>query len=360
MAKAMKRSAPAAKDAGAKKQKVAKMSKVAKVVKGAETYPQAVRAMLVENLELTLGLAKEERHQFQERIVQMLGEVLTSVQTGLEGKVAEAEGKVAAAEVEKGNREAAATAATATVTEKNEAVAQASTALSDATASVKQATKALKDAQAEQKQGDKDLESAEKKKNQLSDAFANSFTPLKNGEAEGVSGRVSTLAKISQEFGFDAALSTSLPSALGKAAAERGSFDNLVIGQVEAELQKHIESLTVQLAEGEPGKQERAAKVAAAEATLTACKATEEAAQGTQAASQAALKEAEADSKAKAKLLKQAAPELKQANAELSSLKEELKDLMEGAVAEFKESAERSNKVPDPEPVAPEEATSAA
>merc|ERR1712050_517850 len=50
---------------------------------------------------------------------------------------------------------------------------------------------------------------------------------------------------------------TSLPSALGKEPAERGDFDSMLLDSFEAALME-------KLADGEPGKQERAAKVEAA------------------------------------------------------------------------------------------------
>jgi len=320
-----------------------KIASVVKVLKSAETCPKSVSAMLVaSNLDLSLGACKEERHEFQARVVEMVSEVLSSVAAGLQASIQAAEEKVAAADGEKSSREAAVQGATASLAVKTEGAAAAKVSLHDAAAKHKAAAEALAAATAEQKTADAPLEVAEDKKERLQSALTSCFAPLKEGTSESAKEAVATVAKIGKDFAFDAALLTSLPSALGKELSERGSFDTLVIEQVETELQKQLALYAGQVSEGASGKADRALKVAEASAEMNASAETEKMLKET-------LKEAEKEVKAAEDALKQAnknfkqfGPEMKTVQSELGEATAALEELKDGALADFKELAERS------------------
>eukprot|EP00933_Yihiella_yeosuensis_P079927 TRINITY_DN93345_c0_g1_i1.p1 TRINITY_DN93345_c0_g1~~TRINITY_DN93345_c0_g1_i1.p1 ORF type:complete len:358 (+),score=133.67 TRINITY_DN93345_c0_g1_i1:65-1138(+) len=342
----MKRPA-AASSAPAKRGKTdvpsAKLNSVKRVVKGADAFPSSVRTMVCQDMALTLGLRKEERHAFQERVVQMIGEILTSVETGIQAKIAAAEAEVADADRDNRQRQTQAEAAFTAVDEKVGGTKGAQTRLTEEQNSLKGATKALSAAKAEQKTGDAPVvaAAANKEKLEKGDSLVNS---LKEGTLEGkaVKEAVTLIAKLAKEFSFDSALLTSIPSALSKALAERGSFDLLVIDQVKGEFAKNLSLVSAELTEGEAGKQERAAKVTAAEAALELCTKSEADAKAALDEASKAQKEAEDTKKAADKALKQFGPQMKAVQAKLDDLKTELKELQEGALAEFKELSERS------------------
>lgn len=322
-----------------------KLSSISKVLLAAEAFPKPVRAMLSQKLDLSLGVCKEERHEYQERFVQMVGEVLRFVEADLQENIQAAETKVAVAADEKVRRAAEAEAAAATVAEKTEAVAAAKLAASEATTKTQAAAAALELATGEQKLGDQSLEVANAKKEKLESCLAN-FVPSCSKEA------IAAIMKVGKEFHFDTALLTSLPSAMGKTLEARGNFDTLVIGQAEGEINKHLAIFVGQLTEGEPDRAARAEKVSAAAAELGALSKIELAFKTSLKEAQSTQHEAENAQKARTRELKQFGPEMKQLEADLISFKDSLEELRAGALADFKELAERSNLPPEPVPVA--------
>merc|ERR1719343_349194 len=105
---------------------------------------------------------------------------------------------------------------------------------------MKEAKTAQSTAESEQKTGDASLTALTASKAKIELAMAGTFVPLKEGtktEDKEVKAGVSELVKLSKEFDInDPSLLTSLPSALTKPPDSRGTFDTLVIGQVETQL----------------------------------------------------------------------------------------------------------------------------
>jgi len=143
-------SAPSKKQRGSKKELVS----ISKVVKSAEDYPQSVRAMLCENMELSLGFCKEERHEVQAQVVEMIQQVVGSVETSLQSRVQAAQQKVDDSEAEKAKRDSELQAAGEAVKAKTEAHTAAEAADQEAAAAEGAAAKALDAAEKEQKAGD--------------------------------------------------------------------------------------------------------------------------------------------------------------------------------------------------------------
>jgi septal ring factor EnvC (AmiA/AmiB activator) len=322
----------------------AKLTSVAKALKATESYPQSVVTLLSQNVDLSLGVAKEERHDFQSKFVDMIAEVLDSVQKALEQKIADAESKISQADSEKEKREAAVKEATLAVEALTEALKAAESALQDACQKHEDSQKALTAAKQEQEAGDASLHSASNKKDTLEILLKDSFEPVKTGSLEEpkVKGAIAALTKAGKEFSFDHFLITSFGSALTKPSAERGNFDVLVVDQLESALKHQIELFSSQLTEGAAGLEERAAKVATAATDLEAVVDAKKAAENAVADTKKQLKEAQQVEKASNKLLKQLGPELKTVQTELAELKNASSDFLAGPYADFKELAERS------------------
>jgi len=330
----------------------AQCKEVARALAGAEAYPPQVLAMLSENLAACLSEPKEDRHAFQARVAEMAGEVLTSIKAGIEGKISAAKEKLEKADAEKATREAAVEETKAKAVQGSEALDSAKKEVQAAVAEMKAANEALKKAEQEQKAGDAELAGNESKKAKLESTIETIFVPCKEGALQPalITKGVQELTKLGKDWGFDTALITSLPSALSKEPASRGSFDSVVVKQVEEELQNRLETLKKSLAEAAPAREERAGQVSAKSAALEAAKLKDQSLVAAVKAAQEASKEAEAAMKAAARALKAFGPEMKSTGAELAEAEESLASI-EGVLATFRGLLDRSKEVP-PEPAA--------
>lgn len=348
----MKRSASTA--AGGKKKKVAagveqQCKVVAEALADAEAFPKPVLQMLSASVKQCLGVPKEERHSFQEQVIDMVRNVLTSVQSGMEEQIQAAEQKVASADGEKSTRDAAAEAAAAVHAQKVEATAAAKAQVAATAEAQKAAKEAMVAAIKEQQAGDAELNAAAAKLEKLTSCKADCFEPLSVGslEAAPANEAVSTVSQIGKEFKFDSSMLTSLPSAILKRPDQRGSFDVLVISQAAEELQKHVAGLEQVLAAGAPPKQQRADKVAQTSAASEAAVAAAQAAKDALKAAQGEEKEAEQAKKAAAKAVQSFMPEMKQVASGLDELKTELDAMKDGPVTAFLALLERTEIVPE-------------
>merc|ERR1719401_1593860 len=242
----------------------------------------------------------------------MIGEILSGAEAAFEAKIASAESKAGEADTVKANRDKTSEVATATVAEKDAAVVAAKTALAESVAAHKAAKAALATAESDEKAGNVALEVAAGKKTKLESGMNGTYTPIKNGtmSPEEVKDGISALVKLAKYFNFDTALLSSVPSALVKAPDARGSFDAMVLVQLEGLLTSHLTALEEELAAGEPAKAERAAKVVAAGEALTAAAEAEEACKTALKEAQAAAKVADSELKTAAQAVKAFKPEM--------------------------------------------------
>eukprot|EP00438_Fugacium_kawagutii_P010537 Skav214534 [mRNA] locus=scaffold410:425821:445329:+ [translate_table: standard] len=225
----------------------------------------------------------------------MAEKILASIKVSISGKISEAEEKLAKADTEKAAREA------------------------------------LKVAEKEQKVGDAESVKDETKKGKLENTINSVFVPCKDGALEK---GISELQKLGKELGFDTALLTSLPSALQKDPASRGTFDNVVVTNVEDELQKRLAKLKEILAEAAPAREERANKVATCAGAVETFKTKLESLEKVSKESVAALKEAESKAKAATKALKATREMSSDAfGPEIKATGKALKDAKDGRMA---------------------------
>ncbi|CAE8649213.1 unnamed protein product [Polarella glacialis] len=334
---------------------------VAASLKTAEGYPSHVLAMLGDNVQHCLGVVKEERHSFQEQVIAMVGEVLGSVQNGIDGKIQAAETKVGEADSEKANRAAAAEGAAALVETRTASSEAATTELALAAGELKAALEALKVAEQEQKTGDAELVAAGAKKERY-EAATVTFSQIKEGtmEAKAAAKALADLGKLGKDLAFDTALLTSLPAALSKEPAARGNFDQLVITQIESELQKHVAAVTGILEAGAPEREVRAAKVTAAKSVADVAAVRETACKDALKDAQAAQKEAEKTQTAAIKAVKLFGSEMKQVATDLQEAKDSLQEFQSGPMAAFQDLLARSSAPPPAPPAPPVEEAPAA
>jgi len=356
-----KRPATSTAGAAAKKAKGPPVGKICKDVASAlksSSLPPHVSTMLSQAMPGCLGACKEERHEFQARVVEMASEAMASVEADLQAKITAAEEKLASADAEKTSREAAVEATKKAAEEKSGLTEAAKKEAEAAAEELKKASEAVKAAEHEQKAGDQKFTQAEAKKEKLQSAVTSVFIPCKDGtvEAAGKAKAIQEITKLGRAEGFDTALLTSLPSALEKEPSNRGTFDSVVVKQVEDELQKRLDQLAETLAAAAPEREERAQKVSAAAAGLEAAKIKDASAKEAAKAAVDAQKAAVVEEKAAAKALKGFGGEMKSTAAELKDTKEALEEFKSGVLADFTQLVERSNVVPEPAPEEPEAA----
>jgi len=350
---AMKRPAAAASPAPAKKGRKsvgkdpiqAKCDSVASAVLEAEGLPEPVREMLAHSLPSCLSLYKADRHNFQHRVVAMVGEALSEIGTKINQSIAEAGAEVASADTRKAALEAACQACEKTLEDKKAVVSSKKEAFDASTVAKKAAAVALKEAEKEEKAGNKELDEAAGKKEEIDTFRSTSYKEMTENTA--TKAGTNALAKVGKSFAYDGELIKALTSAFAKAPDTRGTFDKLVVTQFEEQMDKTVAGLSATLAQGAPGKQERAAKVASAKSSLEVSQVADEACSQALADAKNAETEAQQALDSSRKEVAAFAPGLEKTCARFEGLKAGLTEFSENALANFKELEAR--EVPPPE-----------
>jgi len=101
-----------------------KCDSVASALLEAEGLPENVREMLAGSLSSCLSLVKADRHNFQHRVVAMVGEAVSEIGSSINRSIVEAETEVASADTNKAALEAAIQVAEKTLEARKAAVNQ--------------------------------------------------------------------------------------------------------------------------------------------------------------------------------------------------------------------------------------------
>lgn len=338
---------------------VGKVAAIALAIKESESLPGSCKSMVVSMLPTSLSVYAEERHAFQVQAVKMAGEALSSVFAEKTAKVAAMQAKVDGSDAEKATRASAVDSAKAEleILEATESAAKATAAADkEAAATCVQSTKQAKHDLA---MAQSDAKTVAEKLATLETTLKESFEPFK--EAKAPAPAIKALAKVLLASGSEVGMTTSIEATLKKDAAERGTFDALVLGQVEEALKKYIAEATAAVASVEPNTASKTAAVEAAAAAETASAEKKEASAAALAAATDAKKAGEVTLKAAEKAVATFEPEMKQATSDLEYAKEDLTSFQEGALAYFTELKTYAPPppTPEPEPVPMEEAPAA-
>mmetsp|Transcript_50763 Transcript_50763/g.164162 ORF Transcript_50763/g.164162 Transcript_50763/m.164162 type:complete len:382 (-) Transcript_50763:80-1225(-) len=325
-----------------------KAEAIAEAVRGAEGVPAAILGVLANAVKVSLGACKDVRHAFAEQYFGMVDEVLKASEASAREQDAALEAKVAASGAERAAREATAEAAAAAAAELAVALEQTKGQLATASGESSAAKAALQAVEAEQKSGDEAHTAAAERKQTLEQAFGGDYEVIKQTTDAKL---LKAVMKVVQGFGFDSALVSYAEETFGKPAGERGTFDGLVVRELDQAFKAAIEEVDAELSQGEPEKAARAAQVDAARADAIARAEAEETCKGEVSAAQAAFSEAQAIKKSAEKSLKDFAPEMKRVASELVSAKKDLRS-RESILASFLALRERTTPPPpEPEPV---------
>jgi len=351
---AMKRPAAAAATAPAKRRSVgkvdpiqAKCDSVASALLEAEGLPENVREMLAHSLPSCLNLYKADRHNFQHRVVAMVGEALSEIGSKINQSIAEAEAEVTSADTRKTALDKTFDECEKTLGERKITVNSKKEALEASSAAKKTAVAALKEAEKEEKTGNKELDDAGGKKEELESFRSTTYNELIENTASKAG--TQALAKLGKTFTYDTELIKALTCAFAKAPDTRGTFDKLVVSQFEEQMDKSLAGLTATLAQGEPGQQERAAKVASAKSSLEVSQVADDACCQALADARNAEDDTQKELDASKKDLAAFAPNLENTKARCNGLKAGLTEFSETSLANFKELEARAVLSPEEE-----------
>mmetsp|Transcript_114627 Transcript_114627/g.319192 ORF Transcript_114627/g.319192 Transcript_114627/m.319192 type:complete len:354 (-) Transcript_114627:126-1187(-) len=270
----------------------------------AEGLPEGCRAMLAAGAPAGLGTPVAERHELQAMLVSWIGEVVDGTKAKLQEALDEADEEEKGAEVKKQGLEGKVADAKAALEAEDASVATKESEMNEATKAAEAAKAALAEAQEKQKQGDAKMMEATKEKEGLEQALDKDFMVLKKEEGFQVpqaEKSVQALTPIAKRLSLDQSLRVAMPAVAAKLPAERGTFDHLVLDQLEKALTSKVQELREQLEAGKPAMEERASAVQAAQSSSNAAEERQQAASAALAAAReqrgqaaTALSEAEA------------------------------------------------------------------
>lgn len=236
-----KRGNQAAGKATAKKVKVEPaLAVVIDTVKKASHLPEQCSAMLASMLPFSLAVASDERAECQKRVVCMVEETLGTIKTEMEAGVASEDTNLATVRAEMESLERIVQAAAATLTAKTEACQAASAALADATATATAGNEALTERQSAQKKSETELASLQESKANLEQAFQTHFqVPMEAGQGP----NFKELEPFIKTMDLEKSMLQTLPGTCGKSKEDRGSFDQVILEQLEQKIVEKIASL---------------------------------------------------------------------------------------------------------------------
>lgn len=235
---------------------------VSDAVMEADHLPDRVRAMLVEMMPFSLKAASDERHDLQSMAVDMVDQTLNSKKNALEAFAAAEEAALAALQASESTLGATVDATEAALASAKNGVEATANALDDATASAKASAGALETQHKLAKSAKEELATMQEEKTAIESAFAEHFKPMEEGEGKG---HLKKLEPFLKKIEIESTLLTALPSSVAKAKDKRGTFDHLVLQELEKAFNAKITALGADVAAGALGATNQEAAIGPAE-----------------------------------------------------------------------------------------------
>jgi len=268
VAKGMKRceagSAPAQ-----KKAKVdPKIVSVKQTIETAE-LPEPCKAMLLAMIPHSLCVPQDLRTQPQLRAVDMVGEVYDAIELKLRTTAESEKAKVTEIETSKDVMDAALVQAETRHSATSATVDSCKAVLAQCFSTAQELKLALAASMESERAGNTPGFVAEEEHRGVKSALDEHLKVLKEGSWETGSAKrhLDALLPLAMKL-TDESLVTALPSTCIKPPAERSTFDNMVIDQLESSLVSRLTQLTTEIEAEKPAKAQRAAEVATAQQKL--------------------------------------------------------------------------------------------
>lgn len=277
---------------------------------GMVNIPTPCRTMLGAVLASALGpgAGVDERHKYQSGVTSAIGDVLGQVVAAWEAKLSEVSSVHAGAESETSQRAAVVSAAEADLKAKSDDADSKEAAFLDASQGLMVAESDVTDSQLEVDVCESQKDSKTGEKDKVTKLLNDHFLVLKTCNWTGPDEQAKSEAKLSKplvtllkKLKADGSLLTAMPSALSKTPEVRGTFDNMVVTQLEGLITAHIAELDAWLNNFESTLAEKNGVVEAKKSALEAatqkkasCDEALQAAKSAKSSSEEALKEAQA------------------------------------------------------------------
>jgi len=306
---------------------------ISDAIKGS-SLPDHVRLMLAEAVGSCLQTYKQDRHEYQTKLIDMVAQVMAELEDSGKSAVSRAETIVAGSAHDKDARQAAMDAARSKLQACQTDLEQKQDAHAADIETVKSLDAGIALADKQAKAADKAIEELIAKKDKLEAVFAgDAFGQLK--EAAGSSAVIKNLVKVCLDSGFEKPLLETVPSVLQKAPDARGTFGSLIVDQLQGHFTQHVDSFTQSLNEMTSRKAELAAKDAQTHEELQSAKDKKDASAAAVGTARASVNDAKAAVVVAQKAVNEFAPERERASKELTVATLKLKALEDGPLADF-------------------------
>jgi hypothetical protein len=252
----------AAKSAAKKAKADPALTSIAQVIMEADHLPDRCRNMLIDTLPFSLTVASDQRHEIQTAVVEMVEQTLTAKKLAMEAAVTAEDVKLVSLKGSQGEVASKADEAEAAVAAQKEIVQTAKSLLAEATEAANASWSTLSDQRAEQKVLDASLDQAKTEKSGLESAFEEHFKPMKE-DAAGL--HFKGLEPHLKSIEVESSLLIALPSSCAKAKDQRGSFDNVVLEELEKAIINKVTALGETVAAAMPAASDREATIQASE-----------------------------------------------------------------------------------------------
>eukprot|EP00933_Yihiella_yeosuensis_P084239 TRINITY_DN98662_c0_g1_i1.p1 TRINITY_DN98662_c0_g1~~TRINITY_DN98662_c0_g1_i1.p1 ORF type:complete len:395 (+),score=115.03 TRINITY_DN98662_c0_g1_i1:73-1257(+) len=323
--------------------------------------PPSVTEFLIAALPHALPLYKEHRHEFQHDVLKMVAKTLEKSQEALETEVSGAEAVVNGGDEERSRRDTAVFIEEQRLAERQEELKEKQAAKAKVLETARAAVESVKEAWAKLEQTDLKISKVELEEQSVKAMIVDLLTPLKEGH--GGKRQLYALTKQLSSANLEDSLVQAIQLPLGKNPDARGSFDAVILVQLDLQLADKTSCLETGLEEEYQKREVQAAAVLAAEEAVEATEASSgmvtkelKVAREAEIAAKASLNEAEEASK-------HLTTELLAAAQQLDNSRHYLFLLQSGPLATFQELVDRSFeaeaakslplKVVEPEPVVP-------
>lgn len=227
----------------AKKPKVdPALAVVMDTVKKADHLPEKCRAMLASMLPFSLGIASEDRAESQTKVIDMAEETLQTLKAYIEADISSEEARLNHSNSKMTELVDAVTAAEASLEAQKGVVQSLETELLDAKSAATETSSVLADRKSAHSTANTNLVSLQEEKAALEEAFQLHFqTPM----AADAGPNYKELQPFLKTMDLETSLYATLPGSCAKSKEERGSFDTVILEQLE----KAITAKTFQLGE---------------------------------------------------------------------------------------------------------------
>jgi len=232
------------------------------VIMEAEELPSRCRDMLVAVLPFSLNVKPDERHVIQTAAVEMVEQTLHCKKSSMERIVLAEEEKLAKLKSSQTELASAVSAAETALATHKEVLHTRKCELAEATTAANTSQASLTELTTEQRSADSRLQSIHEEKGSLELAFENHFKPMKDDAA---GPHFKMLEPILKNIQMEESLLIALPSTCAKSKEHRGTFDNVVIEELEKAIHSKVSALDEAISVETPATVERQAAVQAAE-----------------------------------------------------------------------------------------------